>query len=288
MVKKGLIAALALGVGISLSACRDVDETAPYDTKYFMAQDQDATGHRGGAHEGPKGRQYRSLYRDGGERREADRFGNRFFGFDRDSGLRDHLLDDDGPLGSRRLQEERPGFSQPLGFREYTANDAEANYRGFGAQTYIDRQLLADTIAQVLVGLPDVETATVLVTDEECLIGYTANRQGEEIEQQVEMSALSAAPRWYKVYATDDPRLTDHIRQIANEYTRNFDPENLNNEVNALVEQLGGPQTATEQEQKLRENNKTRMRPEEIDKENPTERNQRFGNLNRKGNINQQ
>ncbi|GGK21890.1 hypothetical protein GCM10010965_13580 [Caldalkalibacillus thermarum] len=287
MHKRGLAVVLAVFLSISLAACRDVDETAPYDTKYFMAQDPDAALHKGGAHEGPQGRQYRSLYGDGGGRREAQNFGNRFFRFDRDSGLRDHLLDDDGPLGSRRLQEERPGFAQPLGFREYSADDPEASYRGFGAQTYIDRQILADTIAQVVVGLPDINTATVLVTDEECLIGYTADRKGPEIHQQVEMSGLSVAPRWYKVYATDDTRLTNHIRQIANEYTRNYDPENLNNEVNTLVEQLGGPQTAPEQERRMKENNQTRRSPQEMDRKETTERNQRFGNLNRKGNINQ-
>lgn len=236
MVKKGVLAAVILALVVTLVACADGDQMARDDAKLFNAHGE-KTMHRGGAHEGPKGKAYRSLYRDADQNERGIRpFGQRLFGLDRDSGLRDHRFD--GSLDSRRMQEEQPGLSRALGFSESTTRNDQSNFQSYGTQAYIDRQLLAETVAQVIAGLPDVDSATVLVTDEECLIGYTTERNGKETKEQVELSALSATPRWYKVYSTADPGLTEHIRQIAQQYTQNYDAKNFHNEVNALIQQL--------------------------------------------------
>lgn len=232
-------------------------------------------GMEGGANEGFDAQDFRPLYR----RQDADKRGERFSSFNRQGPNNRNDLD------SRRMRDESSALSSPIGFAEYSANSSEASFRGFGSQTYtVDRQLLAELIGQVVAGLPDVEEASVLVTDQHCLIGYTANEEsGRNVEQQITMAADSVAPGWYKVYTTNDPRLTDHIRQIAHQNdgnsNGNTDVKNLIREVDALVEQMGGPN-------RLETENKA-VEPAENTDRFKSEFNRKTDNFHRKGNINQ-
>lgn len=183
----------------------------------------------GGPNEGIQAQNFRPLYRD---HHQGDWRGGRFFSMNRDN-------PDQGDLQSRRWQNESRTFPSVLGFSEYTADDAAARYRGFGRDTItVDRQVLADIIGQVVVGLPNVDDASVLVTDQYCLIGYSAKGSNQDVDRQISLAADSIAPGWYKVYTTADPGLRNHIRQVARQYNNNTEMKNLTSEINALIKQI--------------------------------------------------
>jgi len=83
----------------------------------------------------------------------------------------------------------------------------------------MNKEQTADNIGQILVMLPGVEDASVLVTDQEVLIAYITNEKRDserfEIADQVKKTAISAVPRFYHVYITDDPTLRQNIENIA-------------------------------------------------------------------------
>lgn len=220
---KKLAWTIAITLICTLTGCNtgDNDPTTPDQNQGGM------TNEDGGPNDGVKAQNFRPLYRDN---RMGD-WRSRFFSMNR----QDH----EGELGTRPMTDENDVFQTVLGFSEYTADDSKARYRGFGRQTYtVDRQLLADLIGQVVVGMPDVDSASVLVTDQHCLIAYSADGAARDVDRQISLAADSIAPGWYKVYATADPRLREHIRQLARQYNNNTDLENLTSEVNALIEQM--------------------------------------------------
>jgi hypothetical protein len=71
----------------------------------------------------------------------------------------------------------------------------------------MDREQTADAISKLSVGIPNVNDASVLVTDEEVLIAYDTGKDTKkermEVADQVKRSAMSVVPRWYHVYVTD-------------------------------------------------------------------------------------
>lgn len=84
----------------------------------------------------------------------------------------------------------------------------------------IDREKTASFISKLCAALPDVRDCSVLVTDEEVLVAYnidkTDSRQKRmNIADQVKKTALSAIPRWYHVYVTDDPSLRQNVANLA-------------------------------------------------------------------------
>jgi hypothetical protein len=156
------------------------------------------------------------------------------------------------PIGSLMDGTQEPHRRMaPFGFIEHADDDPDVIYQGYGSQTYVDREVLADLVSQVVVGMPEVETATVLVTDQDCIIGYTGTDdegQYEDMTQAVEMSGLSVTPRWYKVYASNDPHISDSLREVA--YTNaehRFNYEQMDEQVDQIIEQLGGPKETWEQ-----------------------------------------
>nr|WP_202080323.1 YhcN/YlaJ family sporulation lipoprotein [Caldalkalibacillus salinus] len=182
------------------------------------------------------------------------------------------LRDGDSP-GTRTGRDQ-----MPYGYAESSVNDPFAAQAGYGAQSYIDRQVLADTISQVIVGLPQVDDASVLVTDQNCIIGYRPNENAQNMGQQngqnagagrnngqqagqngttaqgnqqgdinniVEMSGLSCTPRWFKVYATDDMDLVQSATQADNDGTDAR--KSISKEVERIIEQLGGPKNSWDQ-----------------------------------------
>lgn len=82
---------------------------------------------------------------------------------------------------------------------------------------YINREQVADMISRLVLTLPDVEDCATLVTDEEVLVVYVANTPNRsETINQVKQIAMSAVPRYYHVYVTDDENLRKDIENFAN------------------------------------------------------------------------
>ncbi|MCJ7840316.1 YhcN/YlaJ family sporulation lipoprotein [Lederbergia sp. NSJ-179] len=89
---------------------------------------------------------------------------------------------------------------------------------------WMDREQAAHNISQLLVVLPNVQDASVIVTDEEVLVAYNTDADDEkarfETADQVKKSVMGAVPRWYHVYVTDDPKLRQDVENIGSMTTQ--------------------------------------------------------------------
>lgn len=237
MLKKLLIA--LIGLSVLVAGCGPVGDHAEeqYETRQLLVLDGD--DHRGGPHTGLKGMHYRPLNQEGltderhfrgfhegavTEQQRHTRFGN------------------DNFVGTRLPRTYNK--HQPFGFMHHTANDPDVIVRGYGSQSYIDRQLLSDTVASVIVGLPGVHSAAVLITDDECIIGYSGNDDNGDLQEDVELSGLSLTPRWFDVYSTTDQEIIQQMQKAAQTVTETLDLRLFNEEVNDIIDQLGGPRDA--------------------------------------------
>ncbi|MGF2617649.1 hypothetical protein FZC84_15890 [Rossellomorea vietnamensis] len=103
----------------------------------------------------------------------------------------------------------------------------------------IDREKVADYISRMSVSLPKVEDASTLVTDEEVLIAYKTDAKDKDLRfqvaDQVKLSGLSAVPRWYHVYVTDDPNLMQNVENLASMDT---DMANVNTAIDDTINQM--------------------------------------------------
>lgn len=96
---------------------------------------------------------------------------------------------------------------------------------------WLNREETADNISKMAVALPNVEDASVLVTDQEVLIAYLTSEEEEkarfETADKVKRLAMTAVPRWYHVYVTDDPLLKQDVRNIASMNTSFTNKDNI-------------------------------------------------------------
>lgn len=136
----------------------------------------------------------------------------------------------------------RMGEDKLFGFIEHTENDPEVVYSGYGAEYYLDRRIVADSISKIAVGLPDVHTASVLVTEDTCIIGYQARDNVQtDVQDQIIKTGMSVTPRWYKIYASADPQMIEQIRQIGQQHSDgNLDQRQLYDQVEQLAGRMSG------------------------------------------------
>jgi hypothetical protein len=206
--------------------------------------------HNGGAHEGIEGKGATSIYQNrtspNGDEDAPER--SIFpLGLDRDLGMnRDFGLGGTGEPGTRMGRDQIP-----YGYDEHSARDAEVIQQGYGAQSYIDRQVLADSLSQIVVGLQNVDHAAVIITDDECIIGYQGAQNNQNLQEQVEKAGLSITPRWFKVYATDNIQLVQSIRDISSQQGNQHREDQLEQHVQSIIQQLGGPKESWEQDTQM-------------------------------------
>lgn len=81
----------------------------------------------------------------------------------------------------------------------------------------INREHVAESISQLIVRLPNVNDASVVVTDQEVLIAYTIENDGDRllIRDQVAQAARTGLPGWFDVYVTDVDYIRQDIENIA-------------------------------------------------------------------------
>lgn len=205
---------------------------------------QQGLEHEGGAHRGIQGKGAASIYRSAQPNNDTDAARRSVFpfAFNRDLGM-----NRDFSLGRTPVPGTAMGRNQvPYGYIEHSADDPAVLSSGYGAHMYIDRQLLADGVAQIVVGLQDVEQAAVLITDDECIIGYQGTQDHDELREQVELSGLSLTPRWFKVYATSDIQLIRGIRNLANFQDAQHTDDQIDQQIDQIIQQLGGPKESWE------------------------------------------
>lgn len=198
-----------------------------------------------GQKKGVQGRTYQSAYQQSNEDHTA---GGNFF-----SPLVRMLRGDYPQMGRMGIQQNEPPTA--FGYIQYEADDPYVIFNGYGANHYVDRQVLADITAQIVVGLPGVERVSVLTTDEDCIIGFEGYSEETDLESQVELSGLGVTPRWFKVYVSDDPDINARIQQsgqVHRQHTRTTARESrpyqaMQEDVNEIIDMLGGPKQSWEQ-----------------------------------------
>lgn len=135
------------------------------------------------------------------------------------------------------------------------ANDNDANFGFVRHQksgipqdvTYtktpgLDREQVANTISSLAVQLPNVEDVATLVTDEEVLVAYNTDSEDRfETADQVKKTALSAIPRYYHVYVSDNPNMIQQIEAYSplDSTSRDID-EIITKTINKMLESPQG------------------------------------------------
>ncbi|QOS97773.1 YhcN/YlaJ family sporulation lipoprotein [Brevibacterium sp. JNUCC-42] len=114
------------------------------------------------------------------------------------------------------------------------------------SRVYIDRDALAQSVGQVVSSVPGIENATVLVTDEEIFVGVkVSDKDTRSATVKARNSALSIAPRYYKVYLTNDPKMSKELSHVASASTKTVSTHSTNGTahsqtVDHLVKSFGG------------------------------------------------
>lgn len=105
----------------------------------------------------------------------------------------------------------------------------------------LDREQLAKVISNIIVQIPNINDASVLVTDEEVLVVYdTDSKNREKTADQVKRSTLSAVPRYYHVYISDNTALAQNIENYA---PLGSDSRGIDNSIQKTIkEMLKSPQ----------------------------------------------
>lgn len=105
----------------------------------------------------------------------------------------------------------------------------------------LDREQAANTISSLIVQLPNVNDVATLVTDEEVLVAYkTDSKNRFETADQVKKTALSAVPRYYHVYVSDNPSMIQQIEAYSPLDSTSRDIDEILNKT--IKEMLKSPQ----------------------------------------------
>lgn len=164
---------------------------------------------------------------------------------------------------------------QQIGHARVNARDLQGQgMAAQNAQIYVDRNALAQLVANVVASVPGINSASVAVTDEEILVGIqtrnnnrngmgnnmgnignntNGNRMGKGNNTQQNLlnaakkSAISVSPSYYKVFVTGDNRLFTRINRLGTWNMNNFNNMNgngnqtpQNEEVDRLIKDMGG------------------------------------------------
>jgi hypothetical protein len=122
---------------------------------------------------------------------------------------RNEIYNDDGILNNG---DEQSNFGYVRHQKSPVAGDSRINNN----LPTLNREVVADLISKISTQLPNVNEAATLVTDEEVLVVYdTDSKNRFETADQVKKSALSAVPRWYHVYVSDNPVLIKDIERFG-------------------------------------------------------------------------
>ncbi|MGM0875461.1 MAG: YhcN/YlaJ family sporulation lipoprotein [Bacillota bacterium] len=105
----------------------------------------------------------------------------------------------------------------------------------------LDREQTANTISSLIVQLPNVNDVATLVTDEEVLVAYESDSDNRfETADQVKKTALSAIPRYYHVYVSDNPTMIQQIEAYSPLDSTSRDIDEILNKT--IKEMLKSPQ----------------------------------------------
>ncbi|OLO28561.1 hypothetical protein BTR23_17655 [Alkalihalophilus pseudofirmus] len=120
-----------------------------------------------------------------------------------------------GILHTERNRVQNPEHAQ-FGYVRHNKAQEQREHREPDA-SYIDRDLLADTISRMAVYLPQVEECGTLVTDKYVLVAYETNGDvnRDDVALQVKVTAQSMVPRYLDVYVTDNAEMMEQIERFG-------------------------------------------------------------------------
>lgn len=125
-----------------------------------------------------------------------------------------------------------------LGYSQTNSNQIRTN--GLD-HVYVDRDALAQAVSNVTASCPGVERSTVLVTDEEILVGLnTTGQEANTAKKQARQNAMSIAPRYYKVYVTTDPNIVQELTTTASRSSNVSSAGHHEMNVTPLIKRMGG------------------------------------------------
>jgi len=91
-------------------------------------------------------------------------------------------------------------------------NDQNANDHSMA----LNREQLAHIISTYSSDIPNVNDVATLVTDQEVLVAYRTDTKDRNLTaDQVKKTAMSAVPRYYHVYVTDNPALMQDVENLS-------------------------------------------------------------------------
>ncbi|WP_163098892.1 YhcN/YlaJ family sporulation lipoprotein [Peribacillus alkalitolerans] len=100
----------------------------------------------------------------------------------------------------------------------------------------IDREQLADVITRLSLQLPNIDDVSTLVTDEEVLVVYDTHANNRvESADQVKKTAMSVVPRYYHVYVSDNPALSQYIENYS---TLETDSPNVQSMIDKTIKEM--------------------------------------------------
>ncbi len=123
-----------------------------------------------------------------------------------------------------------------LGYVRYTKdqlnNDGEQNHTA-----KVDRTEMANMITRIILRNDGFDEVATLVTDEEVLIAYQKNDELEDDRAAdiAKRSAMSATPRFYHVYVSDNESLMNDIHSLHNSSSQN---KNYDNTINQIIKEM--------------------------------------------------
>lgn len=132
--------------------------------------------------------------------------------------------------------EQKP--NDQIGFVRYKKDELKLKNNGKRQEALtIDRMKLADHITQMLLNHDNFEEVATLVTDREVLIAYEENPESDSAKNEsiAENTAMSATPRYYDIYVSNNEGLMKDIHSLHNSSTQQ---KNYNNTLKKIINEM--------------------------------------------------
>ncbi|MCS1351790.1 YhcN/YlaJ family sporulation lipoprotein [Mechercharimyces sp. CAU 1602] len=102
---------------------------------------------------------------------------------------------------------------------------------------FIDRNVLARQIGELVTRLSKVDECTVLVTDDHIFVGL--DHPTSESISAAERTTASISPRYFDIHVTGDPHLRSKMEQIGEQVKKGETTSEESDNINDLLRQMG-------------------------------------------------
>lgn len=147
---------------------------------------------------------------------------------------RNELYNEKKDMGVRNMRND-------FGYVRHQKSPVMGDRSSNGNEDTLDREKLANMISKYSTDLPNVNDVATLVTDQEVLIAYQTDSKNRKLTaDQVKKTGMSAVPRYYHVYVSDDKRLMKEVENLSHLNSTSREARHLIQ--NVIVEMKSYPQ----------------------------------------------